>query len=191
MNPILDGFPEEYEGYLIRTDFRIGMQIAQCLADDDYDDYEKIAISLELLFGKGIPDMDIAAAGLSWFLNAGEERKGSNEEPDNENYFDFEIDSMRIFTAFRSQYGIDLTKENMHWFQFLSMISDLGECAFTKVISYRTMDTSELPANQKKTYDELKRKYSLSAVSYTNEEKERISEFLAELNNVECKSVTE
>lgn len=31
LNVILDGFPDEYEGYLIRTDFRIGMQISEAL----------------------------------------------------------------------------------------------------------------------------------------------------------------
>ena len=34
-NLLLDALPTEYEGYLIRTDYRIGIQISQALEDEE------------------------------------------------------------------------------------------------------------------------------------------------------------
>lgn len=69
-NLLLDALPTEYEGYLIRTDYRIGIQISQALEDEELEPYERIGIALSLLYGNGIPPADIAYAGLRWFLNA-------------------------------------------------------------------------------------------------------------------------
>ena len=37
-NIMLDKLPSEFEGYLIRTDFRIGIQISQAIADVNLHD---------------------------------------------------------------------------------------------------------------------------------------------------------
>lgn len=187
MNAILDGWPEEYKGYLIRTDYRIGIQISQCLMDNEYDESEKIATALTLLYGYGIPaDFEVAMSGLSWFLNCGEKRKNLEDEAEKEDVFDFDIDSGRIITAFLRFYNIDLTRTGMHWFQFLAMLSDLGECAFINVMNYRTAKiTTDMSAEQRKTYELMKRKYSL--VEYTDEEQESINNFLMELENAKIK----
>ncbi len=180
MNPMLDGYPEDYNGYLIRTDFRIGIQICQCLADDELSEYERIATALYLLYGKSIPDAETAYHGLAWFLNGGnlpEERNGEEDEKS----FDFDVDAGRIITGFRKAYGIDLEKESLHWFKFLRMIGDLGECAFTSVIEYRTKKiTSDMPAEMRKTYAELRKRYALKQ-DYSEEEQSAIADFLAAL----------
>ena len=41
-NIMLDGLPDEYEGYLIRTDFRIGMQISEAMNDVNLAEPEKM-----------------------------------------------------------------------------------------------------------------------------------------------------
>lgn len=179
MNPILDGYPTEYAGYLIRTDFRIGIQICQCLADEDMSEYERVATALYLLFGNGVPDQETAQAGLTWFINGGciPEEKST----DGEDFFDFDVDSGRIITGFKKNYNIDLERENLHWFKFLAMIGDLGDCAFTNVIEYRTKKiTSDMPAETRKTYADLKRKYALKPV-FNEEEQAAIDDFLSQL----------
>lgn len=180
MNPMLDGYPSEYNGYLIRTDYRIGIQICQCLADTDLNPYEQTAIALNLLYGNGVPvEPDIAYAGLAWFLHGGKENQETSS--DEEECFDFDIDSGRIITGFRRAYGVDIDKIDMHWFRFLAMIGDLGECAFTNVIDYRTKKiTADMPAETRKTYSELKRRYALKP-TYTDEEQEMIEQFLSSL----------
>lgn len=189
MNPILDGYPEEFEGYLFRTDFRVGMQICMCLEDRELEEYERIATALELLFGKGIPDVETAMQALKWYMCGGkmpeQKHRSESEESDEEDVadqsFDFEIDAGRIMTAFRKAYHMDLTREHMHWFQFLEMLGDVGECAFTNVINIRTKKlTSNMSAEQRATYAELKKKYSLT--EYTEEEQAKIDEFFAMLS---------
>ena len=34
-NFLLDSLPEDYEGYLLRTDYRVGIQISQVLEDEN------------------------------------------------------------------------------------------------------------------------------------------------------------
>ena len=107
-NLLLDALPTEYEGYLIRTDYRIGIQISQALEDEELEPYERIGIALSLLYGNGIPSADIAYAGLRWFLNAGldqsqdEEDTGTApEEDDGIRYFSFDYDAARLYSGFR------------------------------------------------------------------------------------------
>lgn len=54
-NIILDKLPDNFEGYLIRTDFRIGIQISLVLTDVNLHDDEKIKVAVRLLFGTGVP----------------------------------------------------------------------------------------------------------------------------------------
>lgn len=49
-NVILDDLPEEWNGYRICTDFRVGIQIIQLLEDAEYSQTERLAYAAELLF---------------------------------------------------------------------------------------------------------------------------------------------
>lgn len=52
-NLLLDALPTEYEGYLIRTDYRIGIQISQALEDEELEPYERIGIASACSTGTG------------------------------------------------------------------------------------------------------------------------------------------
>lgn len=188
MNAILDGYPEEYKGYLIRTDFRIGMQICQCMTDEELDIYERLAISFSLLYGKGIPEWETAYSGLVWFINMGKERNPADrteDEEDDEKLIDFDFDSNRIMTAFLRYYNVDLESVHMHWFRFLSMLSDIGECAHKTVLEIRRMNVdSSMTPKQRAALEEMKKLYSLNG-GYTEEEQDKIKEFLEELRKAE------
>lgn len=185
MIAVLDGYPDEYNGYLIRTDFRIGMQICMCLADDELQQEERIFTAIMLLFGKGAPPIEIAMAGINWFLNGGKEpvkkpNVSADDADSKEEYFDFSVDADRIMTAFLRRYNIDLVREKLHWFKFLTMLSDVGDCAFTDVIQIRKKQlTSTMSPEYRATLSELKRQYSLT--KYTEEEQRKLDSFFAEL----------
>lgn len=161
LNIILDGFPEEYEGYLIRTDFRIGIQISEALGDVDLADPEKMITALQLLYGAGVPtDFKLAEEGLMWFMRGGEQDDDSS--PDGRPpTFDFEQDNRFLYSAFRARYGIDLTRERLHWFAFLAMFNDLGGCSLSEIIGIRGMDLSKLSNEQRRQYAELQRKFRI------------------------------
>lgn len=179
-HPLLDPLPETYEGYLIRTDYRIGIQMALCAADDELTEYEKAAVMMDLLFGAGMPDIRTAMKGVNWFMSCGhppEEAQNDDSPP----VFSFEHDAGRIFSAFRKLYGIDISREHMHWFQFCALLGDTSGTAFTDVVDVRQADLSGMDPKTRAAYAKAKRRFALPD-TYTEEEQTLIDEFLAKIN---------
>ncbi len=177
LNVILDGFPAEYEGYLIRTDFRIGIQIAQAMDDVNLAAPEKMAVAMELLYGNGVPhDRELAESGLHWFMRGGLEEDECTPSDGKPPAYSFEQDNRMIYTAFLARYGIDLTRERLHWFKFLAMLGDLGDCTLAEVMSIRATDTAKLSGEQQKYYNELKERYRIRP-QLSDAEKAAIAEF--------------
>lgn len=181
-NVILDRLPDNYNGYLIRTDFRIGMQIISCLKDEELTQEERYSISLNLLYGNSVPqDTKLAFKGLMWFLNLGEEDdeiiKSNSKQKD---VMDFEIDSSRIYSGFMSVLGIDLSKEKMHWFKFRYLLLELIKCHLSNVIEIRTQDTKDMSPKQKTELNRLKKLYSINKKEELERQKE-IKQFLDSL----------
>ena len=186
-NVLLDPFPDNYGGYLIRTDFRIGVQIALALADDDLADTEKAATALYLLYGEGVPrDLNLAFKGLRWFMKGGELRgiatddEEEDDDAEGEDIFSFEYDALRLYSGFLKTYSINLNTARVHWFEFLGLLTDLGECAFSTVVSYRKKDTSGMTPTQRNEAEKMKRKYALPR-RLSDEDQARIAEFLEAL----------
>lgn len=180
LNTLFDGYPEEYEGYLIRTDFRIGLQIMQCLSDEDFTVEEKYAQAVYLLFGNGAPnDWNKALQGVKWFINGGRECVVNEESV--EPILDFEVDNRRIRTAFLRYYGIDLSKGYMHYFDFLDRLNDIGECALSNVMQIRGKDENDknLDAKTRKKLKKLKAEFALNvSPKFTEEQQEKLDAFM-------------
>lgn len=178
-NIMLDRLPYEFEGYLIRTDFRIGIQISQVITDVNLHDNEKIAVSADLLFGSGKPCAEKIFKGIKWFMACGSS-KDSNESSEVE-CFNFEQDNRIIYTAFKARYGIDLAHVKLHWFEFTSMLGDLGDCALTDIIKIRLADTSKMSGEQRNEYLRLKQKYAIKP-QLSDDEKSSIEKFESRLH---------
>lgn len=178
LNIMLDGFPDEYNGYLIRTDFRIGIQISECLNDVDLAEPEKMITALRLLYGNGIPtDTKLAQAGLNWFMSGGKDDKDAEQAPDGKPpTFDFEQDNRLVYSAFRARYGIDLTRERLHWFAFLAMLGDLGGCSLSDIMGIRAADLSKMSDEQRRHYAQLQYKFRIKQ-KLSEAELARIAEF--------------
>lgn len=188
-NILQEGYPTEYKGYLLNTDFRIGIEISNILSskgDTDDEVADAYMECLYLLMGKAalyVDDNEVLEV-LSWFLNGGSETKGKKktsktvesiggrvlpEDSSDEDESDFEVDilydftedSERIYSAFYARYHIDLAKEEMHWFKFLALLSDLRDCSFTDVMGYRGADLSQYEGKEKEMRAELKKQYRI------------------------------
>lgn len=62
-----------------------------------------------------------------------------------EKLFDFAADSELIFASFMAEYGIDLTKEHMHWFKFMALLKSLSpDSPLMRTVRLRQTDTSEI-----------------------------------------------
>ncbi len=184
-NVLLDKYPEDYKGYPIDSDFQTGIQISQCLEDNELSEYERLVVTCRLLF-KIIPeDIVDCVNGITWFLN-GWNTDNHKKSDNKERVIDFEQDQWRIYAAFKSQYGIDLNVDKLHWFSFMGLLSNLEECAFTRVLEIRQKKlTGKMTADERRALKEAKLIYSICNASQTDlsiEEQKAVSEFMKYAN---------
>lgn len=214
---LLEDLPDSYRGVLIRTSFRVGIQISALLDEvsglEGTEEYSDALLNcLDLLYGANLPDSDVLVDGLQWFMRGGQRSlkdSGNSvykEDTDNESTkddttdsndeilgmkessgyssFDFYFDSGKIFSAFKKAYQIDLNTCTMHWFEFLYLMEDLGDCILSKVIDYRTADISKLKGDQKKHYLRMRKKFSIP-VRLTEQDIEKIESTGLSLDDIE------
>lgn len=180
-NLLLDPLPEDYKGWLIRTDYRIGMQISLCLGDAELSQNERIAQSVYLLFGEGTPPLDVALEGLEWFLNGGQPRRDDIPPVAGPQRFWFDYDAARTSASFKKSFGIDLHRVKMHWFEFLSLLDCVDEdSSLSHAIQTRGTDTSTMKGKQRHDVERIKRLLT-PPVTYTQEEQEAIDNFFSQM----------
>lgn len=160
-NVLLDPLPEQWNGIPINTDFRIGVLIYQCIYDSELTDIEKTVTAERLLFGKNTLYAEQKKGAIDWFLNEYDHDNHKNGGS-NTKAMDFDVDQWRIYSAFLSQYGINLNTARMHWFVFMGLMGNLEECNFTRVIDIRQKKiTSKMGTEEKKLTNEAKQVYAL------------------------------
>lgn len=181
-NAMLDRLPEDYQGWLIRTDYRIGVQIQLCISDPDISEQERTATVLSLLYGNGIPDLKTALDGVSWFISCGNpesQRKSENNEPD---IYSFEYDSARIVSAFKKTFGIDISRKRLHWFEFVPMLADLQNTAFANVMDIRSTSVDDISQKKRSEFLRMKKRFALPD-QFTEEENATINSVLEQINS--------
>ena len=179
-NMLTEKLPTKYKGYHINTDFKCGIKISLALDDWQLGEEERVLTALSLLYGEGIPDdMNIALDGLRWFLTCGKEADKASysdiDDVDNAKEsvnvkgddisFDFEVDASNIYAAFLKNYNIDLTKTDMHWFQFIALFSNLKNTSLNDMMYYRTLDLSQYKGEQKAEMKALKERYKIHKIT--------------------------
>lgn len=157
-NITLDPLPTDYKGWLIRTDFRIGLQISICMEDPDLDDAEKTAAALHLLYGNGIPDIQTALEGLKWFMRCGAEERDDIPNKHQEPLIYYDFDAGRIWASFKATFGIDLYRDKLHWFEFCYLLSSCGEdTSIREAMKIRDYSTKDLKGAERQKLIEAKR----------------------------------
>ena len=178
-NMLLDPLPEDYEGFLIRTDYRIGIQIALCLQDQELSENDRLLVALSLLYGNGIPPLETAVQGMSWFLRCGEDPR-EDENGGGKQTFWFDFDHARIAASFRKTYGIELHRIRLHWFEFRAMLESLDEdSALSHAIQVRGTNTANMKGKQRSDFERLKHQMT-PPVKYTEEEQQVMDDFWAQ-----------
>lgn len=158
----------------IATDYRTGILFETLLKDPAVSDAEKLDTVLVLYYGDQIfsllTDMEAVQEALDaimWFYRCGADE---TEDPDEggtgrrkDPAFAYEHDAPYIYAAFVEAYGIDLTKNRLHWWQFRALFLGLPETVlFYKIMGYRTMEIpAKMPKAQKRYYQRMKRIYRL------------------------------
>lgn len=192
-------YPEyvEVEGkkYKINTDFRIAIKCNEIAQDETISDYERALAVLYLLFGDEGLDTPAHYEKLlkcaKKYLSCGKELNNEiNEKPD----MDFAQDMDYIEASFMSDFHIDLSKEEMHWWKFFKLInglsnSELGNCCvLNRIRNLRNFDVSQIKdAKEKDKIIKAKRQVALKTkekeieVDLTEEQQKSVDEFYKSL----------
>ena len=187
MNLITEALPDSFmisgKKYKIKTDFKIWIKVSQIMSDTSFNAENMIKI-IGMVFEDIPSNLWETIQEILRFLNPLAKKGGQNKnEKITRRIFDYELDSEYIYSAFWQQYNIDLTKADLHWWQFLALFNCLSEdTAFSKIIQYRSVDLNTIKDKEmRKHYQKMKKLYALSD-NRTQEEKEAdFNERIAEL----------
>lgn len=144
--------------YKINTDFRVAIECNNIAQDDTIGYTERpLAIIYKLFGDDGIDNPQdwekLLELGIKYLSL---DKDTSNIDNDTEIDMDFNEDMDYIEASFMSDYGIDLTKENMHWWKFYNLIeglsnSEIGNCCvLNRVRNLRTFDLSQIKDNKER-----------------------------------------
>lgn len=183
MNILIDVLPRKVEinssEYKINYDFRTSILFEIMMQDDELNDKEKIYNAL-LLYYPVIPDnLEEAIKQILWFYRGGKDiNEGSSgvSKGKSTRAYSFEYDDDYIYSAFLTQYDIDLQDiKDLHWWKFKAMFRALKEDnEIVKIMGYRSMTiNTNMSKEQKDFYSNMKRIY---AIPMSKSKKQKVTE---------------
>lgn len=173
MNILIDELPESLiiqgKRHQVNWGFRTFILIEICIFDTKLSDDERISNALVLFYGNNVPeDLNQAFEKMMWFYRGGKDlkkEKGKGGAAGPKRCYCFEQDAPFIYSAFRTQYNLDLQdlkSTDIHWWKFKAMFESLNEdLKMSKIMSYRVISVSGMEKEQKKFYNEMKKLYAL------------------------------
>ena len=94
------------------------------------------------------------------------ENKEINSQNNNE-YFSFDADKDRLFSSFMVKYGINLNRDDLHFFEFIVLFNDLSKTSFRNVVDLRQMSNKELKKFSKEDRIEILKQKKYFAIKKT------------------------
>lgn len=130
--------------YKIDTSWQTALECFHIIEDESICDEERALAIVYKLFGF-IPneeEIELFLEKAIKYLQCGEEY---DEQVSKVKDMDFEQDFKYINASFMSDYHIDLSKENIHFWQFIYLIQGLTEgCILSRIRNLRNYDESEI-----------------------------------------------
>lgn len=129
--------------YPIRTDFGVWLEFARIIEEEE--GARAAMRALRLCYKDKIPlDVSEAFSLLCTFF-AGGKAVDKTDEREYEPVISFSKDEELIYASFLAEYGIDLSKDKLHWWRFLALLKNLSsESALMKVASIRATKPSDI-----------------------------------------------
>ena len=167
--------------YEINTSYKVALKCDEVAKDEDISDYEKTLAIIYLLYGdeglKNIKNYDKLLELALKYLSCGEEVKGDNKDID----MDFKQDFRLIKASFMSDFGIDLSKQDISWEDFYTYVNGLTEgCILNRVRMLRTYDASKIEDNkERQELKDLQKRFALKKLEtkLTKEQEQSMEEF--------------
>ena len=198
----MNDYPEyvEVKGkqYKINTDFKVAIRCNQIAEDETIGDFERALGIIETLYGdkaiddgKNDPELYSKLLKLAQkYLCCGRDLDNNKEIPD----MDYTEDYGYIWASFKSDYnGMDIDKENIHWWKFNDMMNGLSNsemgncCVLNRVRNLRNFnlkqikDTQERQKIRKAQEQVALNKYKKQRPKATEKQKESARKFLEAL----------
>ena len=129
--------------YKINTDYRVALRCFEVIEDTSISDAERALAVVFMLFGEvPMEDMGEFLRIAGNYLRCGE--KETTQEA-HERDMDFSADEKYIVASFMSDYRIDLSSVDMHFWQYIQLIQGFTENAImSRVRDIRNYDMNEL-----------------------------------------------
>lgn len=159
--------------YKIDTDYHVALKCFEVVDDYTITDYERGLAIVYLLFDF-IPkeeEVPLFLEKAKIYLQCGKTyEEQNNKKPD----MDFIEDQSYIMSSFMSDYKIDLSKVNMHFWQYVDLIEGLTDnCSLNRIRDIRNFDLNkEKDSKRKEELKKAKKHYALKKKHGIEKEKE-------------------
>lgn len=164
----------------INTSYKVALRCNEISMDNSISDLEKTFAILYLLYGdEGLNDINDCEELMRLaikYLSCNQENEVDKEEPD----MDFKQDWNLIRASFKSDYGINLNEEDLHWWDFYTYLNGLREdCVLNRIRELRTYDTSSIKdVKEKNRLDKAKKRFALKKeINLTKKQQENVENF--------------
>lgn len=187
MNLLIDSLPRSIcihgKDCAIRWDHRTAILYEMMMLDNEVPPEEKPILALRLFYPIIPEDWKEALEGIQWFYRCGndeQEKKKRGGKSKQDRIYSFEYDATHIYSAFLSQYNIDLVEVNgLHWWKFRALFQGLNEdCNLCKIMGYRAIDINEVGKEQKEFYRKMKEQYKIPLSRNEQEKQDAIEQAL-------------
>ena len=163
--------------YPVNTDFRACLRVMLAFEDAQLTPHEKQAILLQNIYSEIPGNIVGAIEAANLFLNGGEVQENEHQGP---RLYSFSKDANFIFAAFRQTHGIDLQREDLHWWEFLALFMDLGQdTTFCNLVAMRKrVKTGKATKEERQAALEMGDMFDIQEIDMELEEKELRQQFL-------------
>lgn len=169
--------------YPINTDFRVAIECNRIAEDNSIGNLERALAVIYTLFGEEALDdtehYDKLLELAQKYLCCGKELEENNEKPD----MDFIEDMDYIEASFMSDYKIDLSNVEMHWWKFFNLMNGLSNsemgncCVLNRIRNLRTFNTKDIKdEKERRRIEKEKSKVALNKYKDFNKKKVTLTE---------------
>lgn len=176
--------------YKINTSYKIALKCNEIAEDENINDIERALAIIYILFGEdALNDKE----NRNLLLEKAKKYLLCNQEPskDEDRDIDFKQDFPYIKASFMSDYHIDLSEKDMHYWEFNELLnglsnSDMGNCCIlNRVRNIRNFNLSDIKdLKEREKMRKIKESVSLKKkrkVYQSNSQKESAREFYTNL----------
>lgn len=162
--------------YPLNTSFKVALRCFEISEDESISDTERSLAIIYMLYGF-IPDKNIDKF-LQIAVNYLQCGESKDTQMSKKRDLDFNYDMPYIVASFMSDYKVDITESDMHFYQFVNLIRGLTEqCVLSRVRDIRNQDLNELKdPKTKRKFAEAQQQLKLPD-KRSAEELEAIDEF--------------